>query len=155
MPMDKGQGAGDERRVRGGATPAVGAGETTEQTVEHLLELGEAERLGVFEAVAVRILPRLDGVDARQFLESLRTVPRADARMDWDHPVERAESRGEVIEDVLNQPIGAQRRILELSGPRILSDLDQNRRDQFIRDLEAKLDLAAEGLDVDTTQTRH
>ena len=138
------------------ANPPVEAGESADETLEHLFELPRDDRYAVLEALAPRILERLDAGDIDRFIEGLRRVPLDFAKLSVPLPSSKPESRAKVERDVLEQPIGAQKRILELAAPRIIAELEPARREPFLRRLRDGLERMARGSgeEVDT-ETRH
>lgn len=145
-----------QRSISPSAQPAVRAPESAEKSVADWLLLPHDQRIRLFEELFLRVLPRLDGVDPGRFLESLRTVPREDARLEGpEQGGERAESYHEVLEDVLQQPLGAQKRILELAAPRIVSGMMPSQREAFLHELRTRLELAGQGALTEDLMTRH
>jgi hypothetical protein len=139
------------------ANPPVDAGETPDQTLEHLFQLGRDDRFAVLEAIAPRILERLDAGDIEPFIESLRSAPMDRAKISAPPPAEQPiESRAKVERDVLEQPLGAQKRILELAAPRIVADLEPAQREPFLKELQARLERMAMGSGAEVeSETRH
>jgi len=117
-----------------GMQQPVGTAHRIEELARYFFSLPLKDQMSLLLTVSPLIVPRFQNDDPDEFVAGLRGAPREAKLSEWEG--ERAESRQEIYEDLMNQSIGGQEHFLKLVAPRVVTSLDARERTDFLAALD-------------------
>lgn len=121
-----------------GQQQPVGTEHRVEQVIGYFYALPFEDQQALLLIAAAEIIPRLTDLTPQEFIHDLEDVPAGDNKISTERggaghiPNDQALTREEVYEDWMRQSVGAQKHILQLVGPRVMTNLRGPDRDRYL-----------------------